>query len=203
LAKIEPQHVFVPRQPIPNGCERPRILGRSCYSFTGGSDRRSLWELKVGEFQPDIGKMQFYLAVLDKTVPLPDENPSIGILICKSKDRTILEYALKELSKPIGVASHRMCLPFRTIYATTSRTPIESSPYCATNPAPSPCREAGCPPHSFTESSGRESSLEGTRIRRLHSPSGTHHPTGLSGDLLAALGVTSVPSARVFGQRFA
>ena len=66
-------------------------------------------ELKVGEFLPEhIGKMQFYLAVLDKTVRLESENPSIGILICKSKDRTIVEYALKESSKPIGVASYRI-----------------------------------------------------------------------------------------------
>lgn len=66
-------------------------------------------ELKVGEFQPEhIGKMQFYLAVLDNTVRLADENPSIGILICKSKDRTIVEYALKESSKPIGVASYKV-----------------------------------------------------------------------------------------------
>jgi predicted nuclease of restriction endonuclease-like (RecB) superfamily len=66
-------------------------------------------ELKIGEFQPEhIGKMQFYLAVLDDTVRLEGENPSIGILICKSKDRTIVEYALKESSKPIGVASYRI-----------------------------------------------------------------------------------------------
>jgi YhcG PDDEXK nuclease domain len=46
--------------------------------------------LKIGELQPEhIGKMQFYLAVLDDTVRLESENPSIGILICKSKDRTI------------------------------------------------------------------------------------------------------------------
>ena len=66
-------------------------------------------ELKAGEFQPEhIGKMQFYLAVLDNTVRLEGENPSIGILICKSKDRTIVEYALKESSKPIGVASYQI-----------------------------------------------------------------------------------------------
>ena len=52
--------------------------------------------------------MQFYLAVLDDTVRLAGENPSIGILICKSKDRTIVEYALKESSKPIGVATYRI-----------------------------------------------------------------------------------------------
>ena len=52
--------------------------------------------------------MQFYLAVLDDTVRMEGENPSIGILICKSKNKTIVEYALKESSKPIGVATYRM-----------------------------------------------------------------------------------------------
>lgn len=53
-------------------------------------------ELKTGEFKPEYaGKMQFYLTVLDDKVKLPDENPSIGIIICKSKKRTIVEYALK------------------------------------------------------------------------------------------------------------
>lgn len=66
-------------------------------------------DLKIGEFQPEhIGKMQFYLAVLDDSVRLEGENPSIGILICKSKDKTIVEYALKESSKPIGVATYRI-----------------------------------------------------------------------------------------------
>jgi predicted nuclease of restriction endonuclease-like (RecB) superfamily len=64
-------------------------------------------ELKIGEFQPEhIGKMQFYLAVLDDTVRFEGENPSIGIL--KSKDKTIVEYALRESSKPIGVATYRI-----------------------------------------------------------------------------------------------
>ena len=66
-------------------------------------------ELKIGEFQPEhIGKMQFYLAVLDDTSRLEGENPAIGILVCKSKNRTIVEYALKESSKPIGVATYRI-----------------------------------------------------------------------------------------------
>jgi predicted nuclease of restriction endonuclease-like (RecB) superfamily len=66
-------------------------------------------ELKIGEFQPEhIGKMQFYLAVLDDTSRLEGENPAIGILICKSKNRTVVEYALKESSKPIGVATYRV-----------------------------------------------------------------------------------------------
>jgi hypothetical protein len=66
-------------------------------------------ELKVGEFQPEhVGKIQFYLAVLDDTSRLEGENPAIGILICKSKNRTIVEYALKESSKPIGVATYKI-----------------------------------------------------------------------------------------------
>jgi predicted nuclease of restriction endonuclease-like (RecB) superfamily len=66
-------------------------------------------ELKVGEFLPEyVGKMQFYLAVLDDTVRLPDENPAIGIILCKTKDRTIVEYALRESNKPIGVTTYRV-----------------------------------------------------------------------------------------------
>jgi predicted nuclease of restriction endonuclease-like (RecB) superfamily len=66
-------------------------------------------ELKVGEFLPEfIGKMQFYLAALDDVARMPDENPSIGIILCKSKDETIVEYALRESNKPIGVASYRV-----------------------------------------------------------------------------------------------
>jgi predicted nuclease of restriction endonuclease-like (RecB) superfamily len=66
-------------------------------------------ELKVDEFKPEyVGKMQFYLAVLDDTVRLPEENPSIGIILCKSQKRTVIEYALRESNKPIGVALYRM-----------------------------------------------------------------------------------------------
>jgi len=66
-------------------------------------------DLKVGRFQPEhIGKMQFYLAVLNDQVRLEDENPSIGIVLCKSKDETIVEYALKDADKPIGVATYRI-----------------------------------------------------------------------------------------------
>ena len=64
-------------------------------------------ELKVGEFKPEYkGKMEFYLNVLDETVKLPNENPSIGIIICKSKNRTIVEYALRHSGSPIGVATY-------------------------------------------------------------------------------------------------
>jgi hypothetical protein len=65
-------------------------------------------ELKIGEFLPEyVGKMQFYLAALDDLVREENENPSVGIILCKSKDRTIVEYSLRESNKPIGVASYR------------------------------------------------------------------------------------------------
>jgi hypothetical protein len=66
-------------------------------------------ELKVGDFAPEyVGKMQFYLAALDQRVRLKGENPSIGIILCRSKDRTIVEYALQDSHKPIGVATYRV-----------------------------------------------------------------------------------------------
>ncbi len=66
-------------------------------------------ELKVGEFKPEYkGKMEFYLNVLDDKVKLPHENPSIGIIICKEKNRTIVEYALRHSSSPIGVATYSL-----------------------------------------------------------------------------------------------
>lgn len=70
-------------------------------------------ELKVGEFMPEyIGKMQFYLAALDSLVKTPEENPSIGIVICKSKKRMIVEYSLRESKKPIGVSTYKV---FKTL----------------------------------------------------------------------------------------
>ena len=54
-------------------------------------------ELKVGDFQPEfVGKMQFYLTALDRQLRQENENPSIGIILCKEKSRTIVEYALHD-----------------------------------------------------------------------------------------------------------
>lgn len=66
-------------------------------------------ELKVGEFEPEfVGKMQFYLTALDRQVREEGENPAIGIILCKEKRRTIVEYALNTAEKPIGVATYRI-----------------------------------------------------------------------------------------------
>jgi predicted nuclease of restriction endonuclease-like (RecB) superfamily len=66
-------------------------------------------ELKIGKFRPGfVGKMQFYLTALDRQVRQEDENPSIGIILCKEKCRTIVEYALHDARKPMGVATYEI-----------------------------------------------------------------------------------------------
>ena len=66
-------------------------------------------ELKATSFKPEYaGKMQFYLAVLDEKVKKKDENPSIGIIICKTKKRTLVEYALRNTRSPVGVADYSL-----------------------------------------------------------------------------------------------
>lgn len=66
-------------------------------------------ELKRGKFLPEyVGKMQFYLAVLNDTVRLADENPAIGIILCKDKDKTVVEYALQDSKSLVGVAKYEL-----------------------------------------------------------------------------------------------
>lgn len=66
-------------------------------------------ELKIGEFIPEYaGKMQFYLSILNDKIKLEHENPAIGIIICKSKNRTIVEYALNNSTQPLGVATYKL-----------------------------------------------------------------------------------------------
>ena len=66
-------------------------------------------ELKTGKFKPEFaGKMNFYLTVLDDTVKQKEENPSVGIIICKNKNKTIVEYALKNTTNPKGVANYTL-----------------------------------------------------------------------------------------------
>ena len=69
-------------------------------------------ELKIGEFKPEyIGKMNFYLSLLDKLEKASDENPSIGIILCAGKDHLEVELALQDINKPIGVAEFQYLLP--------------------------------------------------------------------------------------------
>lgn len=64
-------------------------------------------DLKIGSFQPEHkGKMEFYLEALDTQERLAGESPSIGIIICRDKNKTVVEYALRTASRPIGVATY-------------------------------------------------------------------------------------------------
>jgi predicted nuclease of restriction endonuclease-like (RecB) superfamily len=66
-------------------------------------------ELKIGKFKPEFaGKMNFYLRALDKLVKLPHENPSIGIILCREKSKTIVEFAFHDVNKPMGVATYKL-----------------------------------------------------------------------------------------------
>ncbi|MDE5800241.1 MAG: PDDEXK nuclease domain-containing protein [Paramuribaculum sp.] len=69
-------------------------------------------DLKIGRFQPEYaGKMNYYLALLDRLERRQDENRSIGIILCAEKDRVEVELALEDMGKPIGVADYQLILP--------------------------------------------------------------------------------------------
>jgi predicted nuclease of restriction endonuclease-like (RecB) superfamily len=65
-------------------------------------------DLKKKDFKPEyVGKMNFYLSALDDYEKKPHENPSIGIILCKEKSNKIVEFAFRDTSKPMGVATYR------------------------------------------------------------------------------------------------
>lgn len=66
-------------------------------------------DLKTGKFVPEYaGKMNFYLSVLDDQVKGKDDNPSIGLILCRDKNKIVAEYALKDMTKPIGVSEYKL-----------------------------------------------------------------------------------------------
>jgi hypothetical protein len=66
-------------------------------------------ELKVGTFEPEhAGKMNFYLAAVDDQLRRESDQPSIGLILCKERNRVVVEYALRGASQPIGVAEYRL-----------------------------------------------------------------------------------------------
>jgi predicted nuclease of restriction endonuclease-like (RecB) superfamily len=73
-------------------------------------------DLKTGPFQPEhAGKMNFYLAAVDEQLRHPDDQPSIGMILCREKNSLVVEYALRDMNKPIGVPE----------YAVTESLPAE------------------------------------------------------------------------------
>jgi hypothetical protein len=66
-------------------------------------------DLKVSEFKPEYaGKMNFYLSAVDDLLRHKDDQPSIGIILCKEKNKIIVEYALRDTRKPIGVSGYKL-----------------------------------------------------------------------------------------------
>lgn len=66
-------------------------------------------DLKSGKFKPEYaGKMNFYLSAVDDLLRQPGDNPSIGLILCRSKVGVLAEYALRDLNKPIGLAEYRL-----------------------------------------------------------------------------------------------
>ena len=66
-------------------------------------------ELKTGDFKPEYaGQLNFYLSAVDGILKKAQDNPSIGLLLCKSKNNVVAEYSLKDISKPIGVSEYKI-----------------------------------------------------------------------------------------------
>lgn len=66
-------------------------------------------DLKMREFQPEYaGKMNFYLSAVDDLLRHKDDQPSIGIILCKAKNKVVVEYALRDTRKPIGVSGYKL-----------------------------------------------------------------------------------------------
>lgn len=66
-------------------------------------------DLKIEEFKPEFaGKMNFYLSAVDDLVRQPQDQPTLGIILCKERDRLVVEYTLRDLAKPMGVAEYRL-----------------------------------------------------------------------------------------------
>jgi len=66
-------------------------------------------ELKMKDFQPEFaGKLNFYLNAVDAQMRHPSDNPSIGILLCKTPNKVVVEYSLKDVTAPLGVAEYHL-----------------------------------------------------------------------------------------------
>ena len=81
------------------------------------------FELKADKFKPDhLGQLNFYLEALDRDVKKPNENPSIGILLCKDKDSEVVEYALSRNLSPTMVSEYKTQLPDKKLLQQKLRT---------------------------------------------------------------------------------
>jgi len=103
------------------GSEYPVQVGKQDFAidlvfFHRGLSCLVAFELKVRKFQPeDLGKLSFYVEALDRDVKKPHERPSIGVLLCATKDDEVVEYALARTASPTLVAEYQTMLPPKAV----------------------------------------------------------------------------------------
>lgn len=103
------------------GSEYPIQVGKQDFAidlvfFHRGLTCLVAFELKVRKFQPeDIGKLSFYVEALDRDLKKPHERPSIGVLLCATKDDEVVEYALARTTSPTLVAEYQIALPPKAV----------------------------------------------------------------------------------------
>lgn len=103
------------------GSEYPVQVGKQDFAIDLVFFHRRLtclvaFELKVRKFEPeDLGKLSFYVEALDRDVRMPHERPSIGVLLCATKDDEVVEYALARTASPTLVAEYQTMLPSRAL----------------------------------------------------------------------------------------
>lgn len=103
------------------GSEYPVQVGNQDFAidlvfFHRGLSCLVAFELKVRKFEPeDLGKLSFYVEALDRDVKKPHERPSIGVLLCATKDDEVVEYALARTTSPTLVAEYQTMLPSKAV----------------------------------------------------------------------------------------
>jgi hypothetical protein len=103
------------------GSEYPVQVGNRDFAidlvfFHRGLSCLVAFELKVRKFEPeDLGKLSFYVEALDRDVKKPHERPSIGVLLCATKDDEVVEYALARTTSPTLVAEYQTMLPPKAV----------------------------------------------------------------------------------------
>jgi len=98
-------------------------------------------DLKMKSFEPEFaGKMNFYLSAVNDLLRHPDDQPSIGLILCKTNDRFVAEYALRDINKPIGISEYRLAesLPEKLKGSLPTIEELESELGSATEEAESP-----------------------------------------------------------------
>ena len=83
-------------------------------------------DLKMGEFEPEFsGKMNFYVSAVDDLLRHPNDQPTIGLILCKSKSKTTAEYALRNVNTPIGISTHNLPKKLQAVLPSVEQLQME------------------------------------------------------------------------------